>query len=103
MAIAFSLVRFGLGLWSVVAITFRQSITAGPLLALAGASPRFISCGLGSLGSMLSGVLGTLLGLRTTLWIAVISFMLILLFTLFATSLPRIRSIGFDAREASCW
>lgn len=91
--LAYFLVRVGLGLWGVLTISFRQAITPHHLLGRVGASLRFVSYGLGSLGYLLSGVLGSLLGLRQALWLAALGFVAILLITLLATPLPRVRSI----------
>jgi MFS family permease len=90
---AYFLVRLGLGLWSVLTISYRQAITPHHLLGRVGASLRFVSYGLGALGYLLSGALATAFGLRPTLWIAALGFVAILLLTLLATPLPRIRAI----------
>ena len=101
--VAYFLVRLGLGLWSVLTISFRQAITPHYLLGRVGASLRFISSGLGALGFLLAGALATLLGLRQTLWLAAAGFLVILGITLLATPLPRIRAIptGPDTSEAA--
>jgi hypothetical protein len=54
---------------------------------------RLVSYGLGAFGLLLSGVLGTLLGLRATLWLAAFGFVAILVITLVATPLPSVRSL----------
>ena len=99
--LAFFLIQIGLGLWSVLTVSFRQAITPHHLLGRVGASLRFISYGLGALGFLLAGALASLVGLRQTLWLAALGFVAILLITLLATPLPRLRAIpaGPDASE----
>ncbi|HEX8983584.1 MAG TPA: MFS transporter [Ktedonobacterales bacterium] len=91
--IAYFLIRLGLGLWRVLTQSFRQAITPLHLLGRVGASIRFVSYGLGALGYLLSGTLASSIGLRPTLWVAAIGFVITLAITLLATPLPRIRSI----------
>ena len=91
--LAYFLVRLGLGLWSVLVISFRQAITPNHLLGRVGASLRFVSYGLGAFGFLLAGALTSLLGLRPTLWLAALGFVAILLVTLLATPLPRVRAL----------
>lgn len=91
--LAFFLVQVGLGLWGVLTISFRQAITPNYLLGRVNASMRFTSYGLGALGLLLSGLLVSLFGMRETLWLAAAGFLAILLVTLLATPLPRIRAI----------
>ena len=91
--LAYFLVRVGLGLWSVLTISFRQAITPHHLLGRVNASLRFVSYGLGALGFLLAGALATLAGLRQALWVAALGFVVILAITLLATPLPRVRSI----------
>lgn len=91
--VAYFLIRLGLGLWRVLTQSFRQAITPLHLLGRVGASIRFVSYGLGALGYLLSGALATSIGLRPTLWVAAIGFVITLAITLLATPLPRIRSI----------
>ena len=91
--LAFFLVQVGLGLWGVLTISFRQAITPNYLLGRVNASMRFTSYGLGALGLLLSGLLASLFGMRETLWLAAAGFLAILMVTLLATPLPRIRAI----------
>lgn len=99
--LAYFLIRLGLGLWSVLTISFRQAITPHHMLGRVSASLRFVSYGLGSLGFVLAGALATLLGLHSTLWLAAVGFLVVLAITLFATPLPRVREIptGQNAAE----
>jgi hypothetical protein len=91
--LAYFLVRLGLGLWTVLVISFRQVITPNHLLGRVSASLRFVSYGLGALGFLLAGGLASLVGLHMALWLAAAGFIVILLFTLLATPLPRVRAI----------
>ncbi|HET8908624.1 MAG TPA: MFS transporter [Ktedonobacterales bacterium] len=91
--VAYFLVRLGLGLWTVLVLSFRQAITPNHLLGRVGASLRFVSYGLGALGFLLAGGLASWVGLHATLWLAAAGFIIILLITLLATPLPRVRSI----------
>lgn len=101
--LAYFLIRLGLGLWSVLTLSFRQAITPHHLLGRVGASLRFVAYGLGALGFLLAGMLATLLGLRRTLWVAAVGFLVIWAITVLATPLPRIRAIpaGPDSPEAA--
>lgn len=99
--LAFFVIQLGLGLWGVLVLSLRQAITPLHLLGRVSASIRMVSYGLGALGPLLSGFLATLLGLRLTLWLAAAGFILILVITLVATPLPRVRTIpGGTAAEA---
>lgn len=99
--LAYFLIRLGLGLWSVLTLSFRQAITPHHLLGRVSASLRFVSYGLGALGFLLAGVLATILGLRQALWLAAGGFLIILAITLLATPLPRMRALptGQNATE----
>ncbi|HEU5441887.1 MAG TPA: MFS transporter [Ktedonobacterales bacterium] len=95
--LAYLLIRTGLGLWSVLVLSLRQAITPSHLLGRVSGSLRLISYGLGTLGPLLGGLLGTVLGLRPTLWLAAAGFVVILAITLTATPLPRVRTIPAEA------
>ncbi|MEZ0106896.1 MFS family permease [Catenulispora sp. EB89] len=58
--------------YNVAQVSYRQAITPHALLGRMNASVRFIVWGTMPLGALLGGVVGTWLGLRPTLWIAVI-------------------------------
>ena len=58
--------------YNVAQVSYRQAITPHDLLGRMNASVRFIVWGTMPLGALLGGVVGTWLGLRPTLWIAVI-------------------------------
>jgi len=91
--LAYFLVRTGLGLWSVLVLSYRQAVTPLRLLGRVGASLRFVSYGLGALGFLLASGLTAILSLHATLWLAAGGFVVILLVALLATPLPRLRSL----------
>jgi MFS family permease len=91
----------GLGLWGVLVLSYRQAVTPNHLQGRVGASMRFVSYGLGALGYALAGILPTLTGLRPALWLAALGFVAILLITLLATPIPRLRSIPTSADIAA--
>ncbi|HEX5156103.1 MAG TPA: MFS transporter [Ktedonobacterales bacterium] len=91
--LAYFLVRTGLGLWSVLVLSYRQAVTPLHLLGRVGASLRFVSYGLGALGFLLASGLTAVLSLHVTLWLAAGGFVAILLVVLLATPLPRLRSL----------
>jgi MFS family permease len=92
-AVAFFSVNIGLGLWGVLTLSLRQAITPMHLQGRVSATMRLISYGLGTLGALAAGALGSAFGLRTTLWIAAVGFLTILAITLLATPLPKVRSL----------
>ena len=96
-AIAFFSVHLGLGLWGVLTLSLRQAITPTRLQGRVVATMRLISYGLGTLGALAAGALGSAFGLRTTLWIAAVGFGAILVVTLTATPLPKVRSLPSSA------
>ncbi|WIG60632.1 MAG: hypothetical protein OJF49_003380 [Ktedonobacterales bacterium] len=98
--LAYFLVRVGLGLWRVLTLSLVQSITPLHTLSRVTASLRLVSFGLGALGPLLAGALGVLIGLRATLWVAAVGYLVILAITLAATPLPRIRAMPRGAHAA---
>jgi predicted MFS family arabinose efflux permease len=103
-AIAFFWVHMGLGLWGVLTLSLRQAITPARLQGRVSATMRLISYGLGTLGALAAGALGSTFGLPTTLWIAAVGFLTILVVTLVATPLPKVRALpspaGFEEAVA---
>jgi MFS family permease len=75
------LVLFGLGLlivsffvvvYNVNQVSFRQRLCPDRLLGRMNATMRFVVWGVLPIGSLIGGVLGSFLGLRTTLWIGMV-------------------------------
>jgi MFS family permease len=96
-AIAFFSIHIGLGLWGVLTLSLRQAITPTRLQGRVSATMRMISYGLGTLGALAAGALGSTFGLRPTLWIAAAGYSVILAVTLMATPLPKVRSLPSSA------
>jgi MFS family permease len=62
----------GVVLYNVAQVSFRQAICPDRLLSRMNASVRFLVFGTAPLGGLLGGVLGEVVGLRGTLWVAMI-------------------------------
>jgi MFS family permease len=58
--------------YNITQVSFRQAITPAPMQGRMNATMRFIVWGTIPVGSLLGGVLGTLIGLHATLWVAAI-------------------------------
>lgn len=73
----------GIVVYNVSQVSFRQAITPDHLLGRMSATARFLVWGVMPIGGLLSGIIGTVLGARATLWVAAlgatVSFMWILL------------------------
>ena len=61
---------FGVVVYNVAQVSFRQAICPDRLLGRMNASVRFMVFGTAPIGGLLGGVLGEVVGLRATLWIA---------------------------------
>jgi predicted MFS family arabinose efflux permease len=62
---------FGIGVHSVNQVSLRQAITPEPLRGRMSATVRLLVLGAIPLGTMIGGVLGSALGLRAAIWVAV--------------------------------
>ncbi|WP_326824066.1 MFS transporter [Streptosporangium sp. NBC_01756] len=60
----------GVVLYNVGQVSFRQSVTPENMLGRMNATMRFVVWGVLPLGGLIGGVLGEVLGARTTLWIS---------------------------------
>jgi Transmembrane secretion effector len=67
-------VLFGTVVYNVAQVSFRQAICPDRLLGRMNASLRFLSWGVVPLGGLLGGALGELVGLRATLAVAAVGF-----------------------------
>jgi MFS family permease len=94
-------VGFGFGgtLYNIDQVSLRQAITPHDLLGRMNASMRFMVWGTMPFGSLAGGVLGTVVGLETTLWIGAIGGLLALPWVL-AKPIRELRSIPTDVSEA---
>jgi len=72
IAVAFALVEFGVVLYNVSGISLTQALTPERLLGRVNASRRFIVWGTIPLGSLVSGVLASWIGLRPTMFVGAI-------------------------------
>jgi MFS family permease len=72
VAVAFAVVEFGVVLYNVSVISLTQALTPERLLGRVNASRRFIVWGTIPLGSLISGVLASTIGMRPTLFIGTI-------------------------------
>jgi hypothetical protein len=63
---------FGQPIYNINQVSLRQAITPARLQGRMNASMRFMVWGTMPVGSLLGGLLGTLIGLRATLWVAAI-------------------------------
>jgi len=68
----FFIASFTVLLYNITQVTFRQRITPPRLLGRMNASVRFVVWGVMPIAALLSGVLGTWLGVVTTMWIGAI-------------------------------
>ncbi len=83
---------FSAVLYNIAQLTYRQSICPPALLGRMNAAIRWIVWGTLPLGAVLGGVLGTVIGIRPTLWIAVIGTYAAGLWVLFSP-LRRMRNV----------
>jgi MFS family permease len=82
---------FGASLYSIPQIALRQAMTPGHLLGRVNANRRLLVFGIMPLAALLSGVLGTMLGLRPTLFIGAGGLLFAFFWVLFS-SLRHVRT-----------
>lgn len=80
LVVEFFFMSFTVLLYNITQVTFRQRITPPRLLGRMNASVRFVVWGVMPISALLSGVLGTTIGVVPTLWIAAIGQLLSCLF-----------------------
>jgi MFS family permease len=68
-------IGFGAVVYNINQVSFRQRLCPDRLLGRMNASMRFIVWGVLPIGALIGGVLGTVIGLRATLWIGVLGEM----------------------------
>ncbi|HEX5496553.1 MAG TPA: MFS transporter [Mycobacteriales bacterium] len=90
--VGFFMLRGGIGVANVLTITLRQTVTPNRMLGRMNASMRMILFGIGPLGAIVGGLLGTSIGLHPTLWVAATVFVLSLV-PLLASSIPRLAAL----------
>ena len=79
ITVAFAIVEFGIVLYNVSVISLTQALTPERLLGRVNASRRFIVWGTIPLGSLVSGVLASTIGLRPTLFVGTLGVSLAVL------------------------
>jgi predicted MFS family arabinose efflux permease len=92
-SLAWFLTRAGNSLWSVLTLGLRQALTPPSVLGRVSASIRTVTFGLGAVGALLSGAMGSAVGFRTTLWLAAVGMVGVWGMVVFATPLAQVRSI----------
>lgn len=70
------LLSFGIVVFNITAVSYRQTLCPDELLSRMNATMRFVSWGASPLGALLGGYLGTVFGLRQTLVISVVGILL---------------------------
>lgn len=83
-------------IWNINQLSLRQAFTADALLGRVNASYRFLVWGTIPIGALIGGVLGTVLGLHTTLFIGAIGLILAPLWMLFSP-VRRFKSLPVEA------
>jgi hypothetical protein len=61
---------FGVVVYNIVQVSFRQRLCPPQLLGRMNASVRFLVSGVLPFGALAGGALGSVIGLRTSLWVA---------------------------------
>lgn len=70
------LLSFGVVVFNITAVSYRQTLCPDELLSRMNATMRFVSWGASPLGALLGGYLGTVVGLRQTLAISVVGILI---------------------------
>lgn len=92
LIISFFISGIGVVISNVHVISLRQTVTPENLLGRMNASYRFIITGVAPIGALLGGYLGTVIGLRFTLFVGAIGTMSALLWVIFSP-LPRLKKL----------
>lgn len=93
-------VGYGVVVYNVAQLSFRQAICPDRLLGRMNASVRFAVWGTLPLGGLAGGVLGTLIGVHATLWVGSIGMTLAPLFVL-CSPLRKLRDLPTAEPESS--
>ena len=93
-----SLSFFGVA-WNVNAVSLRQAITPAAMQGRVNATMRFIAWSTIPIGSILGGVLGTVIGLHATIWVGAIGSLTVALPVVLST-LRRVREMPSQAAES---
>ncbi|WP_181771087.1 MFS transporter [Amycolatopsis pittospori] len=82
--VATMIAGFGIIVYNVAQVSYRQAVCPDRLLGRMNASVRFVVWGMLPLGGLLGGVLGEAIGIRGTLWVAVAGETAALLWVVFS-------------------
>jgi predicted MFS family arabinose efflux permease len=93
-------VGYGVVVYNVAQVSFRQAITPDRLLGRMNASVRFLVWGTLPLGGFVGGVLGEWIGIRETLWVAATGQVLALLWVI-ASPLRTMRDLPQAGDQAT--
>jgi hypothetical protein len=74
--VGFGTLGFGIAIFNVSQNSYRQAAVPAPLLGRVSASLRFISWGSMPIGGLVGGALADGIGIRNTLWIACVGWVL---------------------------
>ncbi|HET7726687.1 MAG TPA: MFS transporter [Candidatus Limnocylindrales bacterium] len=91
---------FGVAIYNINQVSFRQAITAERLQGRMNATMRFVVWGTIPIGSIVGGALGDAVGLRSTIWIGAVGSLVSFL-PLLATPLPGIREMPVSGEPAA--
>ncbi len=95
----FFAISFGVVVYNVAQVSFRQALCPPRLLGRMNATMRFLVWGTMPLGALLGGALGTWIGLRPTLWVSQIGEVLAVGWVI-ASPLRRMRDLpAYDAAD----
>lgn len=97
-AVAYSVVSYGVVVYNVAQLSFRQGLTPERLLGRMNATMRFLVWGTMPLGALIGGVLGQWVGVRETLWIGAIGGSLVFL-PVFLSPLRTMRELPRHSEE----
>lgn len=81
-AIGYGMIGYGIVVFNVGSVSYRQTICPEHLLGRMNATFRFFVWGVAPIGGFLGGALGEWLGVRDTLWLATLGMVLSVLFLL---------------------
>jgi MFS family permease len=98
-ALGYLVTNFGAVVYNIAQVSFRQAICPDRLLGRMNASIRFMVWGTIPLGALAGGVLGTLIGVRSTMWVGAIGDTLAAL-PLLLSPLRRLRDLPTDMADS---
>ncbi|MFC5380766.1 MFS transporter [Aquipuribacter nitratireducens] len=102
LAVSMAVYGFGVVVYNVAQVSFRQRLCPAPLLGRMNASVRFIVWGVTPIGAFVGGVVGAQAGILTALWLGV-ALELVAVLPVLLSPLLRMRDLprGLDAHAAA--